>query len=314
MLEDAGNWYEESGTPSPGHEEERSHEGASTPRGLAWSWGIDLEDLLAAVTGQEGHESSAGRQPGETDRLADLQEDQEAVLDAELAALDSGDARSLPPAEMAGLVAGRMPPGPVLAALLAAAPPTGLADYALPDVAAAYRRIGSWAQARELACVGQIAARAAARDPEVGTGADGRPAQVTRDACAEVSLALTMTGASAEWWTDLAVTLSWQLRQTGAALRDGVIDLARARLIAEATCLLDEETARAVEDKILPDAGEKTTGALRAALRRAVIAADPAGAEWRRAEAERRARVVMYPEAESTATLAGQGLPGGRRR
>ena len=317
MLGDAGSWHDDSG---PDLEEERREPGAGSAQGLAWSWEIDLEQLLAAVTGQEAQEtavagqealdSSAGPQPGDTGSPEDGQEDQEAALDAELDALDACESRPLSPAEMAALVAGPMPPGPGLAALLGAAPPTDLADYALPDVAVAYRRICSWAQAGELACVAQIAARAAARDPKTGIGTDGRPAQVTRDASAEVSLALTMTGACAEWWTDLAVTLSWQLRATGAALRDGMIDLARARLIAEGTCLLDDDTARAVEEKILPEAGEKTTGALRAALRRAVIAADPAGAERRRAEAERRARVVLHPEAESTATLAGQGLPG----
>ena len=48
---------------------------------------------------------------------------------------------------------------------------------------------------------------------------------------------------------------------------------------------------------------------LRAALRRAVIAADPAGAEERRKDAERRAQVVLYPDQDCTATLAGQRLP-----
>jgi hypothetical protein len=49
---------------------------------------------------------------------------------------------------------------------------------------------------------------------------------------------------------------------------------------------------------------------LRAALRRAVIAADPKGADERRKETERRAKVSLYPDEESTATLAGQRLPG----
>ena len=48
---------------------------------------------------------------------------------------------------------------------------------------------------------------------------------------------------------------------------------------------------------------------LRAALRRAVLAIDPAGAEARRKEAERRARVVLYPDQDQTATLAGQQIP-----
>ena len=115
-------------------------------------------------------------------------------------------------------------------------------------------------------------------------------------------------GASA--WADLAVQLAWRLPGTGAALAAGTIDLARARLIAEAASPLSDEAARAVEARVLPAAGGQTTGMLRAALRRAVIAADPAGAEERRKDAERRAQVVLYPDQDGTATLAGQRLPG----
>ncbi len=141
------------------------------------------------------------------------------------------------------------------------------------------------------------------------TGSD-RPASLPQDACGQVSLALTMSQASASCWTDLAVTLGWRLPQTGAALRSGRIDLSRARTIAEATAVLDEENARAVESRILPRAGEQTLGQLRAALRRAVISADPRGADRRREEAERHAKVTLYPDAEGTATLAGYNLPG----
>ena len=62
----------------------------------------------------------------------------------------------------------------------------------------------------------------------------------------------------------------------------------------------------------MPRAGEQTTSQLRASLRRAVITADPEGAERRREAAERRAKVVLYPDAEGTASLTGQNLPGVR--
>ena len=119
-----------------------------------------------------------------------------------------------------------------------------------------------------------------------------------------------MSQCGASWWTALAVTLTWRLARTGDALRDGLIDLSRARLIAEATSVLDDDAARLVEEKVLPRAGDQTLGQLRAALRRAVIIADPDGAERRREEAERRARVCLYPDEEGTATLAGHSLPG----
>ena len=80
-------------------------------------------------------------------------------------------------------------------------------------------------------------------------------------------------------------------------------------MIAEATSMLDEDDARAVQDKVLPAAGDRTTAQLRAVLRRAVTAADPDGAEHRRGEAERRAKVSLYADDEGTATLTGQNMP-----
>ena len=136
--------------------------------------------------------------------------------------------------------------------------------------------------------------------------------RMSEDACAQVSVALTMSGCGASWWTDLAITLNWKLAATGAALRAGEIDLSRTCLIAEATRPLDDDTARVVEARVLPAAGQQTTAWLRATLRRAVIAADPEGADRRREEAERRAKVSLYPDAEGTASLAGYSLPGPR--
>ena len=89
-----------------------------------------------------------------------------------------------------------------------------------------------------------------------------------------------------------------------------MIDLPRARLIAEATSLLADQDARTVEGQVLPRAGELTNAGLRAALRRAVIAADPEGAERRRKQSEARAKVCLYPDEEGTAALAGYRLPG----
>ncbi len=225
-----------------------------------------------------------------------------------LEAIDEGRSRTIPLAVAAGRVAESLPTGPDLAGWLATSPVAGLEDGALAGMAASYRRLASWAQAGELAIVAELASRSAAADAEIGVDEQGRPARLPEEACAQVSLALTMSQASASWWSDLAVTLTWRLLATGAALRNGQIDLGRARLIADATAALDEEAARSVEAKVLPAAGDKTTGQLRAALRRAVIAADPQGAERRREEAERQARVNLYPDEDGTASLAGYSL------
>ena len=228
------------------------------------------------------------------------------MLDGLLAA----EVREVPVGVAAGRVAECLPAGPGLAGWLAAADPGGLEDGALAGVAASWRRLASWAQAGELAAVAQIASRSAARDPEVTVGADGRPGRVPDDAAAEVSLGLVMSRCTAGWWLDLAVTLRWRLAGTGGALAAGVIDLGRARLIAEATSVLAEQDARTVEAQVLPRAGELTSAGLRAALRRAVIAVDPGGAERRRKQSEARAKLCLYPDEDGTATLAGYQLPG----
>ena len=251
-------------------------------------------------------------------RSAEEEAAQEAILD-DLAELDAraaaegrADGGRVPLAAVAGRVAERLAPGPDLAAWLATAPPAGLGDGDLAAVAGSWRRVASWAQARELAAVAQITARAAARDENAATGPDGCP-PVTRSAAAQVALELTMSQYGASAWADLAVQLGWRLAGTGAALAAGTIDLARARLIAEAASPLGDETARAVEARVLPAAGNQTTGMLRAALRRAVIAADPAGAEERRKDAERRAQVVLYPDQDCHRDAGRAAAAGGAR-
>jgi hypothetical protein len=210
---------------------------------------------------------------------------------------------------LAGRVAERLAPGPDLAGWLSLVPAGELGDADLAATAGAWRRLASWAQARELAAVAQIASRTAARDPDIGAEADGRPVRVPASAAAEVALELSMSRYGAAGWADLAVDLGWRLAATGAALESGDIDVYRARLISEATARLPDDAARAVEQRVLPGAGGQTPGMLRAALRRAVLIADPRGAEQRRRESERQAKVMLYPDEDHTATLAAQRLP-----
>ena len=213
--------------------------------------------------------------------------------------------------QVAALAVEHMDPGPAMAGWLdvAGAEADCLNEYGLTGVVAAGQKLASWAQAAELAAVAQVASRAAAADKNIGVSDDGRPARVCRDATGQVSLALTMSDCAAAAWADLAVTLSWRLPATGQALAAGKINLYRARRIAEATSVLSEAKAREVEAKILPCAGQLTPAKLRERLRRAVIAADPAAAERRRADAERDAGVSLYPDDDGTATLTGTGLP-----
>jgi len=147
------------------------------------------------------------------------------------------------------------------------------------------------------------------RDPKIGLRAGGRPARVSRDALGQIEMALRLTHYQAEELADLAVTLTWRLPATGKALARGAIDLERARLIAQATSVLSEDQARAVEDKILPAAGGLVRTELRDRLARAVIRADPGGAERRRERAERQADVRLHPDDDHTAAITGSKLP-----
>ena len=76
----------------------------------------------------------------------------------------------------------------------------------------------------------------------------GFPEVISAFASYELSLALTLTGRSAEAYLDFAVELATKLPKTMAALEAGQIDIIRARIIAEATHVLSNEHTAAVED------------------------------------------------------------------
>ncbi len=227
-----------------------------------------------------------------------------------LEAAPAAASRNVPFSDLAGRVVEDMLPGPGLAGWLSRAEAGCLGEFELAGVAAACRRLASWATAAELTAVAEMTTRAAARDSSVPVETDGRPASVSPEAAAEVGLALTMSQFGAALWADLALNLRWRLPGSLAALSEGRIDLSRARLIAELTSVLSDDDARTVEERVLERAGQQTPGQLRAALRRAVITVDPAAAERRREEAERRARVGLYADQEGTATISGHNLPG----
>ena len=125
----------------------------------------------------------------------------------------------------------------------------------------------------------------------------------------ELAPALTMTVRAAEMHLSLAAGLVTKLPMTAAALEAGLIDMVRARIIAEATGVLTREQAAAVEQLIFPRAGQQTSGQLRAALARAILAADPDAARKRREQAQREARVLRWREDAGTAALSGRDLP-----
>jgi hypothetical protein len=93
------------------------------------------------------------------------------------------------------------------------------------------------------------------------------------------------------------------------ALAAGRIDLPKASVFADQLMLLEVIAASAIAAVVLPDAPGMTTGQLRAALQREILAYDPEAAIRRRKEAEKDARVEAWTEAAGTGAIAGRDLP-----
>ena len=113
----------------------------------------------------------------------------------------------------------------------------------------------------------------------------------------EVGVALRLSRGTACARIGLAWRLLATLPDTYALWEAGLIDTAKARAVDDATVVLSDEQARAVQAAVLPQAPEQTLAQLKAALARAVLAADPDGAEERHREARRDRRVVVTAEA-----------------
>src|SRR5580704_8248601 len=211
----------------------------------------------------------------------------------------------------AGGVLDTLPPGPWLADALTTATaagggPGGLGESELIGVLCGWRRIASWAAAGEAAAVVTLAKRRAAADAAGAAGS--RQAEHVTD---EIAAALTLTGRSAGRLLTVASGLA-RIPDVLAALKSGGIDWPKACVFADELAVLDDTAlAAGIAARYLGRAGAGgwTTGQLRAALRRAVLAADPGAADRRRADARKDAAVTVWDEASGNAALAGRELP-----
>ena len=102
-----------------------------------------------------------------------------------------------------------------------------------------------------------------------------------------------------------------KLPRTSVALRDGIIDLDKARTIAWYCFALSAAEARAAEKILLGLAGveEMTWGMIRDRIARAVIEVNPEAARRRREQAARDKRVEVLTEQSGNCQLAGRELP-----
>ena len=172
----------------------------------------------------------------------------------------------------------------------------GVSEAELVGLMCAWDRVEAHAAARKLAVIAELDRRNPG--PE--------DAEFTAD---QVACALGESRFRADELTGTAGHLDTHLPGTGAALRDGIVSLGKARIIAAATGLLDPAEARAAEPEVLDRAGRLTPGSLRAAIARAVMEAAPGKARKRRETAARFARVERWAEDSGNAALAGRELP-----
>ena len=172
----------------------------------------------------------------------------------------------------------------------------GVSEGELVGLMCAWDRVEAHAAARKLAVIAELDRR----NPKP------EDAEFTAD---EIANALGESRFRADELMGTAGHLDTHLPGTSAALRDGIVSLAKARIIVAATALLDPAEARAAEQEVLDRAGRLTPGSLRAAIARAVVEVAPKKAKERRETAERFARVERWAEDSGNAALAGRELP-----
>lgn len=145
--------------------------------------------------------------------------------------------------------------------------------------------------------------------------ASGPDADVVRDSSAlefgseEIGSALSLTRRAANAELGLALSLQSRIPNVAEALREGRIDVRRARVFDRETIVLEPDVGSDVCDRLLPLASELTTGQLRARLARLVIEADPGEAEKRTQNAVEDRRMLFEPTPEGVADLHAYGIP-----
>jgi hypothetical protein len=200
-----------------------------------------------------------------------------------------------------------LPPGPALSGLLDRldGERAGLTEHTLVDVISGWARQTAYAEAAQLRAIAELAGRAMfAGCAEHG---HGDPAHGIRGAASIISAELRLSPSAAVARVASACELVQELPATLTELAAGRIDGYRARVIAEQTRpLVDSPTVRRrdVEAALLRRASRQTATQLRAAARKAVLAADPASA----AERHQRARAGRFvsppcPEPHGMASL-----------
>ncbi len=201
------------------------------------------------------------------------------------------------------LVFAGMRPGPNLGAELVDLDPQVLSDEGVVEAIRAHGRMVAHHEAQTLKLMAELAARPIYQRCD---DAAGHQHDAARVAASEVSLAMSWTARHADTRVAHAVRLVKELPATLAALDAGKIDAYHARIIDEETAPLADDAGltREVEAAALSRAKGKTGPALRAFVKRKVIAAAPENAEQRRKSARKCRRVDKpFPECDGMGSM-----------
>ncbi len=201
-----------------------------------------------------------------------------------------------------------LPPGVMLSSALASVDRSRISGHDLVSVLKARARQIAHDQAELLADIESVSEAIG----ELINDPDPDDRTVYDATSSEISAALTLTRRSAQVHVDLAYLLCQRLPSVWKALSDGLIDLARARILADQTSHLPQDLARQVCDQALEKAPIQTTGQLRARMQRLIITVDPAAAQDRYEEKLTERKIVCEPTDAGTADIHGLDLPAAR--
>ncbi len=197
-----------------------------------------------------------------------------------------------------------MLPGSVLADLLAATTDGGfaqLSDDALTGMLRGWQRQISHCHSAQARLVAELTRRRMEQARRPGWS------RIAEHVVDELQAELTLTAGAAGRLADIVAGLE-RLPEVNDALLSGFIDWARACVLVDELAVLDDVVARQIAERLADQAAGWTTGQLRAALARAVLAADPQAAERRRKRARHDTRVDLWREQSGNAALAGREL------
>ncbi|MFJ9902710.1 DUF222 domain-containing protein [Streptomyces sp. NPDC101152] len=179
------------------------------------------------------------------------------------------------------------------------------------DALVALERHLAWVQAKQVEVLAAIAAQAEVAEGKVleAGGSLSVVFAVSWDgAVEEVACALGLAHQTAAQRLKVASLLVGRHGQTLGLLGGGEITYMQARVLAEQLEVVDDDVAGRVEAVIVGKMPGMAVGQTRAALRRAVVRADPEGAELRHRRRARERRVQHYPQEDGMA-LFGAVLP-----